>query len=60
MSRFKGRVELGKRAAAFFHFRKDGSVQHLLHELKDPKSKAIGESIGKMFGAKLKEESPHY
>jgi ComF family protein len=56
VNRFRGRVEL-QSAAALFHFRKDGPVQHLLHQLKYRNQKEIGELIGKMFGAKLKEEN---
>ena len=56
MNRFTGRVEL-QSAVAFFHFKKEGIVQHLLHQLKYRKRKDVGEYLGKMFGAKLKEES---
>ena len=54
--RFSGRVEL-QSAAAFLHFRKEGSVQHLLHQLKYRNRKEVGEFVGKIFGAKLKEEN---
>lgn len=55
MKRFTGRIEL-QSAAAFLQFRKEGPVQHLLHQLKYRNQKEVGELIGKMFGARLKED----
>ncbi len=49
---FWGRVPL-RAAAACFIFRKEGGVQHLLHELKYRNSPEIGREIGRIYGREL-------
>lgn len=55
--RLHGRIPL-KSAFAFFLFRKGGSVQHLLHELKYNGHPEIGETIGEAYGQEL-QQSDH-
>lgn len=50
--RFWGRVPLQK-AAAFFHFKKQGPVQNLLHQLKYNSRLDVGEYIGHMMGREM-------
>ena len=49
---FWGRVPF-RAAAACFIFRKEGGVQHLLHELKYRNAPEIGREIGRMYGREL-------
>lgn len=52
MQRFAGRVPL-QAAAAFLYFRKQGTVQHLLHQLKYKGRTEAGLFIGNLFGHRL-------
>jgi len=52
--RLFGRLELDY-ALAFLKFRKEGIVQHLLHELKYNNHPEVGVKLGKQYGKELKE-----
>jgi ComF family protein len=51
---FWGRAPV-KSAAAYYYFKKNSGVQSLLHNLKYKGQKELGESLGLMYGAELKE-----
>lgn len=51
---FWGRVNL-QRAFAFLTFRKQGIVQHILHELKYGNNPELGVMLGRMYGSKLRD-----
>jgi len=51
--KFFGRLPL-KHGSAFLRFRKEGIVQHLLHQLKYKNHPEVGQKLGKIFGNKLK------
>ncbi len=51
---FWGRIPL-ERAFAFLTFRKQGIVQHILHELKYGNNPELGVAVGRMYGSKLRE-----
>ncbi len=51
--RFWGRVPLFA-GAAMFYFNKEGSVQHLIHQLKYHNKPSIGVQLGILYGKKLK------
>jgi competence protein ComFC len=55
MERFWGRVLL-QRATSAFSFSKGGLLQHLIHQLKYENKPQIGQELGKMYGAMLKED----
>lgn len=55
MERFWGRVLL-QRATTAFSFSKGGLLQHLIHQLKYENKPQIGQELGKMYGAMLKED----
>jgi ComF family protein len=52
--RLAGRLDL-QHALAFLKFKKEGIVQHLLHELKYNNHPEVGVKIGKLYGKELKE-----
>ena len=52
--RLSGRLHLDY-ALAFLKFRKEGIVQHLLHELKYNNRPEVGIRLGKQYGKELKE-----
>jgi ComF family protein len=52
--RMSGRLHLDY-ALAFLKFRKEGIVQHLLHELKYNNRPEVGVRLGKQYGKELKE-----
>ena len=52
--RLLGRLPL-QHALAFLKFRKEGIVQHLLHELKYNNHPEVGVKLGKQYGKELKE-----
>jgi ComF family protein len=52
---FWGRVQV-KAAASYYYFEHGGHVQHLLHNLKYNGQKRLGEKIGYLYGAELKED----
>ncbi|GHN00025.1 amidophosphoribosyltransferase [Cytophagales bacterium WSM2-2] len=52
--KFLGRLPL-KDAWAFLRFRKEGIVQHLLHQLKYANHPEIGIRLGMLFGKELKD-----
>lgn len=52
--RLEGRLHLDH-ALAFLKFRKEGIVQHLLHELKYNNHPEVGVKLGKQFGHELKQ-----
>lgn len=54
---FWGKIDF-ERAASFLLFTKDSKVQHLLHQLKYKGRKDVGEMLGRMYGAQLKEHFP--
>jgi len=54
--RFWGKTPI-KRATAFFYFRKDSSVQKILHQLKYRGNKEIGELLGKHLGIELSQSA---
>lgn len=49
---FWGRVPL-RAASAFYYFRREGKVQHLLHQLKYKGAKDMGREIGRLYGREL-------
>jgi len=49
---FWGRVPLGS-AASLYYFRKDGKVQHLLHQIKYRGASELGREIGRIYGREL-------
>ena len=51
---FWGRIPL-ERAFAFLTFRKQGIVQHILHELKYGNKPELGVVVGRMYGSKLRD-----
>ncbi len=51
--KFIGRLPV-KNAWAFLRFRKEGIVQHLLHQLKYNNQPEVGIRLGKLFGRELK------
>jgi len=53
--KFIGRLPV-QNAWAFLRFRKEGIVQHLLHQLKYNNQSEIGIRLGKLFGHELKEK----
>jgi ComF family protein len=53
--KFIGRLPI-KNAWAFLRFRKEGIVQHLLHQLKYNNQPEIGIRLGKLFGRELMEK----
>jgi ComF family protein len=52
--RLAGRMNL-QHALAFLKFKKEGIVQHLLHELKYNNHPEVGVKLGKLYGKELKE-----
>jgi ComF family protein len=52
--KFIGRLPI-KEAWAFLRFRKEGIVQHLLHQLKYNNQPEVGIRLGKLFGMELKK-----
>lgn len=50
---FWGRFPI-ESAGAYYHFRKGGKVQHLLHQFKYKNSPEIGVRIGQLYGEELK------
>lgn len=52
--RLDGRIPLAY-AFAFFHFRKGGKIQQLLHALKYHNHPEIGTTLGEVFGQELKQ-----
>jgi ComF family protein len=52
--KFIGRLPI-KNAWAFLRFRKEGIVQHLLHQLKYNDQPEIGIRLGKLFGKEMKD-----
>lgn len=50
---FYGRVKIEK-AAAYYYFNKGSKVQKLIHQFKYKGGKEIGEYIGELYGAELK------
>lgn len=55
---FWGRAPI-EQAAAYYYFKKGSGVQNILHNLKYKGQTKLGESIGYMYGAELKQ-SPHF
>ena len=55
---FWGRVDI-EAATAFLYFKKGGSVQNLMHQLKYKGEREIGEYLGRLFGIEL-ETTPFY
>ncbi|MCF8230578.1 MAG: ComF family protein [Bacteroidales bacterium] len=55
---FWGRADI-KAATAFLYFRKGGSVQNLVHQLKYKGEREIGEYLGRLFGIEL-EKAPFF
>lgn len=53
-NRFVGKVNL-THALSYLKFAKGGKVQHMMHELKYKGNQRLGEILGKMYGADLKE-----
>jgi ComF family protein len=55
---FWGRAPI-EQAAAYYYFKKDTGVQNILHNLKYKGQTKLGQSLGFMYGAELKQ-SPHF
>lgn len=55
---FQGRIQL-KHASAFCYYKKDGTIQKLIHQLKYRGYANIGSYLGKLYGSKL-IENPAY
>ncbi len=55
LNRLAGRLPI-RHGMAFLKFRKGGSVQHLLHQLKYNNRPEIGERLGKAYGLELAQE----
>lgn len=56
---FWGRIPLVQ-AFSFLFFKKKGTVQHILHELKYKNNPDLGVFIGNMFGSKLKDSGIYF
>ncbi len=56
LQRLAGRLPI-RHGMAFLKFRKGGSVQHLLHQLKYNNRPEIGERLGKAYGRELVQEN---
>ena len=56
MKVFWGRVNI-ENAAAFFFFRKESKVQHLLHKLKYKGMMEVGVQLGRLYGYDLRYAS---
>ena len=52
--KFWGRIKI-ENAAAYYHFKKDSGVQHILHNLKYNGQKEVGTAVGKLYGKELLE-----
>jgi len=53
---FYGRVHI-ENATALLHYKKNGMVQHLLHQLKYKGRQEVGTILGNMLGHELKKEA---
>ena len=56
MNRLAGRLPI-RHGMAFLKFRKGGSVQHLLHQLKYNNHPEIAERLGRAYGRELSQEN---
>ncbi|WP_238528702.1 ComF family protein [Kordia algicida OT-1] len=55
---FYGRVAI-KNATALFHYKKNGMVQQLLHQLKYKGRQEVGDILGKLLGQQLQNEASY-